>query len=111
MTEKPYMGMLGYTEKGQPFIMAQDVDTDGAKEIARDNDLSEYLLIPGTENHNHLGYIRTAPGVYEWTYCRVAVFCHLLDTKHRWVPRKEDLKAGRLFDHNPLGSEPESEGR
>ena len=110
MPEKPCIGMLGYNDKGRPFI-ALDVDKDDAEKIARENDLSEYLLFPRHEDYNHRGYIRTTPGVYEWTYSRVAVFCHLLNTDRRWVPRKEDLKAGRLFDHNPLGSEPESEGR
>src|SRR3712207_9070532 len=84
--------MLGYNDEGRPF-MTLDVDKDGAEDIARDNDLSEYLLFPRLKRYNHRGYIRTAPGVYEWTYCRVAVFCHLLHTTHRWVPREEDLKA------------------
>ncbi len=110
LTDKPYIGMLGYNDEGQPF-MALDVDKDDAEEIARHNDLSEYQLFPRHKDYSHIGYIRTAPGVYEWTYSRVVVFCHLLSTDHRWVPRKEDLKAGRLFDHNPLDSEPECEGR
>jgi hypothetical protein len=102
--------MLGYTDEGCPF-MALDVDKDDAVKIARENDLSEYLLVPGHKDYSHHGYIRTAPGVYEWTYCRVFAFCHLLNTERRWVPRKEDLKAGRLFDHNPLDSEPQCEGQ
>jgi hypothetical protein len=108
--EKPYIGMLGYTDEGRPF-MALNVDKDDAEEKARNNDLSEYLLVPGHKDYSHHGYIRTAPGVYEWTYCRVVAFCHLLNTKHRWVPREENLKAGRLFDHNPLKSEAQNKRR
>jgi hypothetical protein len=55
MMEKPYLSMLGYAAEGRPFLEL-DVDVDDAKERARDNDLSEYILIPrGDKRRTHQG--------------------------------------------------------
>jgi len=104
MIEKPYLGMLGYTAEGRPFMK---MNVDEAKDVGKKNDLSEYILVPRrvdgqSTDYNHQGYIRDEAGEYRWTYPRVAVFCHLLDTKHDWVLSKEELKPGGLFDKNPM---------
>ena len=88
--EKPYLGMLGYTAEGRPF-MDKDVDVDDAKERARENDLSEYILIPrGDKRRTHQGYIRNKEGKYE-KKTRLAVFRHLLTTGKGEVPSREDV--------------------
>ena len=91
--EKPYLGMLGYTAKGRPF-MAMDVDVDEAKDIGEANDLSEYILVPRggeDEHHTHLGYIRNEEDKYELKTTRLAVFRHLLSAGKGVVPSKEDV--------------------
>ncbi len=91
MTEKPYLGMLGYTAEGRPFLDL-DVDVDDAKERARGNDLSEYILVPrGDNEHDHLGYIRNEEGKYEKKTTRLAVFRHLLSAGVGEVPSREDV--------------------
>jgi hypothetical protein len=91
MNEKPYLGMLGYTAEGRPF-MANGVDVDEAKDIGKANDLSEYILIPrGDKRRTHLGYIRDEAGKYEKKTTRLAVFCHLLSAGVGEVPSREDV--------------------
>ena len=89
--EKPYLGMLGYTAEGRPF-MAIDVDVDEAKDVGKANDLSEYILIPrGGGRVTHHGYIRDGEGVYRSVRTRLAVFRHLLSAGVGEVPSKEDI--------------------
>jgi hypothetical protein len=89
--EKPYLGMLGYTAKGRPF-MAMDVDVDEAKDVGEANDLSEYILIPrGDKRRKHAGYIRDSKGKYEKKKTRLAVFRHLLTAGKGEVPSREDV--------------------
>jgi hypothetical protein len=89
--EKPYLGILGYTAEGRPF-MDLDVDVDDAKERARENDLSEYILVPrGDNEHDHLGYIRNEEGDYEKKTTRLAVFRHLLSAGVGEVPSRKDV--------------------
>ena len=89
--EKPYLGMLGYTAEGRPF-MAMDVDVDGAKEQAGENNLSEYILVPrGDNDHDHVGYIRDEDGKYERKTVRLAVFRHLLSAGEGEVPSRKDV--------------------
>jgi hypothetical protein len=91
MMEKPYLGMLGYTAEGRPFLDL-DVDVDDARERARENDLSEYILVPRRDNaHDHLGYIRNEEGEYEKKTTRLAVFRHLLSAGVGGVPSREDV--------------------
>jgi hypothetical protein len=91
MTEKPYLGMLGYTAEGRPF-MTMDVDVDEAKDIGTANDLSEYILVPrGDKRRTHLGYIRNDEGEYEKKTTRLAVFRHLLSAGVGEVPSREDV--------------------
>jgi hypothetical protein len=97
--EKPYLGMVGYKAEGPPF-MALDVDTDGAKDIARENDLSEYFLVPGREGYKHAGYIRVGPGEYKKTFTRIAVFRHLLNKESDWIPTEEESRTGDKLDHS-----------
>lgn len=99
MTEKPYFGMVGYKAEGPPF-MALDVDVDDAKDIARDNDLSEYFLVPKHEGYKHLGYIRVGPGEYKKSFTRIAVFKHLLNNENTWIPSDEELKTGDKLDRS-----------
>lgn len=88
--EKPYLGMLGYTAEGQPFLRELAMDVDDAKEQARANDLSEYILVPRADNENdHLGYIRNKEGRYEKKTTRLAVFRHLLSAGKGEVPSRE----------------------
>jgi hypothetical protein len=87
--EKPYLGMLGYSAEGCPF-MAMDVDE--AKDIGEANDLSEYILIPrGDKRRTHLGYVRDDEGVYRSVRTRLAVFRHLLSAGVGEVPSREDV--------------------
>ncbi len=87
--EKPYLGMLGYTAEGRPF-MAMDVDE--AKDIGKANDLSEYILIPrGDKRRTHHGYIRDDGGVYRSVRTRLAVFRHLLSAGVGEVPSRVDV--------------------
>lgn len=89
--EKPYLGMLGYTAEGRPF-MELDVDKDDAKQRARENDLSEYILVPrGDNEHDHLGYLRNEKSDYEKKTTRLAVFRHLLSAGVGEVPSKKDV--------------------
>lgn len=89
--EKPYLGMLGYTAEGRPF-MAMDVDVDDAKERAKENGLSEYILVPRGDNDNdHIGYIRNEEGKYERKTTRLAVFRHLLSAGEGEVPSRTDV--------------------
>ena len=89
--QKPYLGMLGYTIEGRPFI-EKDVDLDDAKEKAEENDLSEYILIPrGDKLRQHAGYIRNSESKYEKKKTRLAVFRHLLSAGNGVVPSKEDV--------------------
>lgn len=89
--EKPYLGMLGYTAEGRPF-MAMDVDVGDAKERARENDLSEYILVPRGDNDNdHIGYIRNEDGNYVRKTTRLAVFRHLLSAGKGEVPSRKDV--------------------
>ena len=89
--EEPYLGMLGYTAEGRSF-MAKDVD---AKERARENDLSEYILIlRGDKRRTHQGYIRNKEGKYEKKKTRLAVFRHLLTTGKGEVPSRQDVGLG-----------------
>jgi hypothetical protein len=91
MMEKPYLGVLGYTAEGRPFLKL-DVDVDGAKEWASENDLSEYILIPrGDKRRTHQGYIRNKEGKYEKKKTRLAVFRHLLSAGKGEVPSREDV--------------------
>ena len=91
MMEKPYLGMLGYTTEGCPF-MEKNVDVDEAKEIGDANDLSEYILIPrGDKQRTHHGYIRDNEGVYRSVRTRLAVFRHLLTAGKGEVPSREDV--------------------
>ncbi len=91
MMEKPYLGMLGYTAEGRPFLKL-DVDVDDAIERARENDLSEYILIPrGDKRRTHQGYIRNKEGKYEKKKTRLAVFRHLLSAGVGEVPSREDV--------------------
>jgi len=92
MMEKPYLGMLGYTAEGRPFLLELGVDVKDAKERARENDLSEYILVPrGDNEHDHLGYIRNEAGKYEKKTTRLAVFRHLLTAGKGEVPSREDV--------------------
>jgi hypothetical protein len=92
MMEKPYIGMLGYTAEGVPFLRELAMDVDDAKEQARDNDLSEYILVPRGDNENdHIGYIRNEEGKYERKTTRLAVFRHLLSAGVGEVPSREDV--------------------
>jgi hypothetical protein len=87
MMEKPYLGMLGYTAEGRPFMT---MDVDEAKDIGKANDLSEYILVPrGDKRRTHLGYISDEEGSYEKTTC-LAVFRHLLSAGVGEVPSWED---------------------
>ena len=89
--EKPYLGMLGYTAEGRPF-MKMDVDVNDAKEWAREKNLSEYILIPrGDKRSTHHGYIRDGEGVYRSVRTRLAVFRHLLSAGAGEVPSREDV--------------------
>jgi hypothetical protein len=89
--EKPYLGMLGYTAEGRPF-MAMDVDVDEAKDIGKTNDLSEYILIPrGDGSVTHHGYLRDDEGVYRIVRTRLAVFRHLLTAAKGEVPSRQDV--------------------
>ncbi len=89
--EKPYLGMLGYTAEGRPF-MAMDVDVDKAKDVGKANDLSEYILIPrGDGRVTHHGYIRDDEGVYRSVRTRLAVFRHLLTAGKGEVPSRQDV--------------------
>jgi hypothetical protein len=104
MTEKPYLGMIGYKakdykESGPPF-MAFDVDVDDAKEIASENDLSEFFLVPRQDGYKHLGYIRVEPGKYKTTFTRIAVFRHLLSNDIDWIPTDEELETGDKLDRS-----------
>ena len=89
--EKPYLGMLGYTAEGRPF-MVMDQDVDEAKDIGEANDLSEYILIPrGDRSVTHHGYLRDDEGVYRIVRTRLAVFRHLLSAGVGEVPSREDV--------------------
>jgi hypothetical protein len=89
--EKPYLGMLGYTAEGRTF-MELNVDKDDAKQRATENDLSEYILVPRTDNeHTHLGYIRNPAGDYKQETTRLAVFRHLLSAGVGEVPSRKDV--------------------
>jgi hypothetical protein len=89
MMEKPYLGMLGHTAEGRPFMV---MDVDEAKDIGEANDLSEYILIPrGDKHRTHLGYIRDDEGKYEKKTTRLAVFRHLLSAGVGEVPSREDV--------------------
>lgn len=91
MEEKLYLGMLGYTAEGRPFI-EMNVDVDEAKEIGEANDLSEYILIPrGDKRSTHHGYIRDDEGVFRSVRTRLAVFRHLLTAGKGEVPSREDV--------------------
>ena len=91
ITEKPYLGMLGYTAEGRPF-MKKNVDVDEAKDIGEAEDLSEYILIPrGDKRRQHAGYIRNEEGKYEKKKTRLAVFRHLLAAGKGEVPSREDV--------------------
>ena len=104
MTTKPSLGMVGYKtehykDSGQPF-RALDVDVDEANEIASKNGLSEYFLVPKSENYKHLGYIRVEPGKYKKTFTRIAVFRHLLNNDIPWIPNDEEQKTGDKLDRS-----------
>jgi hypothetical protein len=89
VAEKPYLGMLGYTAEGRPF-MAMDVDE--AKDIGKTNDLSEYVVIPrGEKRSTHHGYIRDDEGAYRSVRTRYAVFRHLLTAGKGGVPSRKDV--------------------
>ena len=91
MTQKPYLGMLGYSAEGRPF-MEMNVDVDEAKDIGGTNDLSEYILIPrGDKRSIHHGYIRDDEGVYRSVRTHLAVFRHLLTAGNSEVPSREDV--------------------
>jgi hypothetical protein len=65
---------------------------DDAKERARENDLSEHILIPrGDKRRTHQGYIRNKEGRYEKKKTRLAVFRHLLSAGKGEVPSREDV--------------------
>jgi hypothetical protein len=94
--EKPYLGMLGYTAEGRPFLREKNVDVDEAKHIAQANDLSEYILVPRwvggkPTDYDHHGYIRDEAGEYKPRTTRLAVFRHLLTAGKGEVPSREDV--------------------
>jgi hypothetical protein len=91
MTEKPYLGMLGYTAVGRPF-MEMNVDVDEAKNIGEAKDLSEYILVlRGDKRSTHHGYICDEEGVYRSVRTRLAVFRHLLTAGKGEVPSRQDV--------------------
>ena len=100
MPGKHYIGMVGYTDEGKTFMWHADMDTKDARDIAGDNDLSEYWLVPKGKPFDHLGYIRVAPGRYKKTFTRIAVFKHLLDNKIDWIPTDEELDTGEKLDRS-----------
>jgi hypothetical protein len=89
MMEKPYLGMLGYTAEGRPFMT---MDVDEAKDIGKALELSEYILVPrGDKRRTHLGYISDEEGTatrrppaspYSATCCpRASARCRVGRTK------------------------------
>ena len=92
MTEKPYQGMLGYRSDVSPFLLERALDKDDAKDEARKNDLTEYILVPrGDKRHKHAGYIRNKEGKYKRKTTRLAVFRHLLTAGKGEVPSRKDV--------------------
>jgi hypothetical protein len=99
VSEKPYIGMLGYKAEGEPFMVTRRMNTDDARRIAGDNDLCEYVLVPHHDNDNdHLGYIRVGPRRYKKTFTRIAVFRNLLDHDDDWIPTDKELETAEKFD-------------
>ena len=116
MTEKPYMGLFGYTAQGRTFmdmgVENQGFDTtEQAKKIASQADLSEYVLILRGKPHDHLGYIRdeSARDGYKKARTRIAVFRRLLHNTCTWIPTDEELETGDKLDRSPAKAEPEGE--
>ena len=90
----PY-SMLGYDDAKRPFVREDVGDTDDAKAEAAARNLAGFLLLPISEGYQHRAYKRVRPGEYEQFHTRILVFRHLPNPENKWIPSKDEIKAGR----------------
>jgi hypothetical protein len=89
---------MGYNDTGKPFVKEAVESVNVAKAEATANDLAGFLLLPSYKPYHHRACRRVGPGEYEQVRTRIFVFRHLLNPEKKWIPSKEEIRAGRKLD-------------
>ena len=90
--------MMGYDDAGKPYVKEAVENVDVAKAEAAANDLAGFLLLPSYKPYHHRAYKRFGPGEYKQVRTRIFVFMHLLNPEKKWIPSRDEIRAGRKLE-------------